>query len=72
MNIKKTYKITFEIDDDMINNVIFQLQELGINPTKTKIEKIIKENLYFSGDAFIQEPSIYDENSEKSFIEKWS
>lgn len=72
MNIKKTYKITFEIDDNLIENIVFQLQDLGLKPTKTKIEKIIKENLYFSGDGFVQEPTIYDEDDKKFFIEKWT
>jgi len=53
-------KIEFFADNNLINSVKRQLIEIGLMPTDKLVEKVIRDCIYFSGDAFIQQPTLCD------------
>lgn len=67
-------QITFHADSKVIESILYQLQDTGLKPTQKLIKKIFRDCTYWSGDAFITEPTLYDkfdENSKRIFTESY-
>ena len=71
--MKNTYRITFEIDDEMIESINEQLLDVGIKPNEKLVETIIRRYLYNNGSQFIVSPQLYVyEDDKETFIKEWS